>query len=207
MVTFNHLIVELNTILNLMTSYRLTESELMLVYLTFLAQDEQGSHTEYFVKWLSNGGQERLRPLFESLKEKGIIKKNYNPDSYIPNEIEFNKNFLKSWAKNTGELGQELFDAYPAFLPAGGKLLPLRNISKKYYSLEEFFFAYSVAIKHNVDAHKEVMELLEWGKENNLISYSILEFLASRKWLELKELRDNGIGGNSVTVDSIYLDD
>ena len=207
MVTFNHLIVELNTILNLMASYRLTESELMLVYLTFLAQDEQGSHTEYFVKWLSNGGQERLRPLFESLKEKGIIKKNYNPDSYIPNEIEFNKNFLKSWVKNTGELGQELFDAYPPFLPAGGKLLPLRNISKKYYSLEEFFFAYSVAIKHNVDTHKEVMELLEWGKENNLISYSILEFLASRKWLELKELRNNGIGGNSVTVDSIYLDD
>jgi len=46
----NHLIVELNTILNLMANYRLTESELMLVYLTFLAQDEQGGHAEYFVK-------------------------------------------------------------------------------------------------------------------------------------------------------------
>ena len=79
-----------------MISYNLTESELMLIYLTFLAQDEQGSHAEYLVKWLSNGGQERLRPLFESLKEKGIIKKNYNPSSYIPDEIEFNKNFLKS---------------------------------------------------------------------------------------------------------------
>ena len=88
--------MELNTILNLMINYGLTESELMLIYLTFLAQDEQGNHTEYFVKWLSNGGQERLRPLFESLKEKGIIKKSYNPDSYIPNEIEFNKIFLKS---------------------------------------------------------------------------------------------------------------
>lgn len=88
--------MELNTILNLMASYKLTESELMLVYLTFLAQDEQEGHTEYFVKWLSNGGQERLRSLFESLKEKGIIKKSYNPESYIPNEIEFNKTFLKS---------------------------------------------------------------------------------------------------------------
>lgn len=190
-----------------MINYGLTESELMLIYLTFLAQDEQGGHTEYFVKWLSNGGQERLRPLFESLKEKGIIKKNYNPDSYIPNEIEFNKNFLKSWAKNTGEMGRELFEAYPAFLPANGKLLPLRNIAKKFCSLEEFYFHYSTSIKHSKDQHAEVMELLEWGKENNLINYSLLEFVASHKWLELKELRDNGIGGQTVTVDSIYLDD
>ena len=29
-------------------------------------------------------------------EKKGIIKKNYNPESYIPNEIEFNKTFLKS---------------------------------------------------------------------------------------------------------------
>ena len=58
-----------------MASYKLTESELMLVYLTFLAQDEQGGHTEYFVKWLSNGGQERLRSLFESLERKRNYQK------------------------------------------------------------------------------------------------------------------------------------
>ena len=178
----------------------------MLIYLTFLAQDEQGNHTEYFVKWLSNGGQERLRPLFESLKEKGIIKKSYNPDSYIPNEIEFNKNFLKSWVKNTGELGQELFDAYPPFLTAAnGKMLPLRNIAKKFYSLEEFYFHYSVQIKHSIEQHKKVMELLEWGKENGHIKYSILEFCASQKWKELEYLRNNNIG--EQTVDSIYLDE
>lgn len=190
-----------------MANYRLTESELMLVYLTFLAQDEQGGHAEYFVKWLSNGGQERLRSLFESLKEKGIIKKNYNPDSYIPNEIEFNKTFLKSWSKNTGEMGQELFDKYPPFLSSGNKLYPLKNISKKYNSLEEFYFAYSSTIKHSSETHKEIMELLDWGKENGHINYSILEFVISRKWLELKELRDNGIDGQVTTIDSIYLDD
>ena len=199
--------MELNTILNLMISYNLTESELMLIYLTFLAQDEQGSHAEYLVKWLSNGGQERLRPLFESLKEKGIIKKNYNPSSYIPDEIEFNKNFLKSWSKNTGEMGQELFDAYPPFLNTANKLYPLKNIAKKFNSLEEFYFHYSVSIKHSAETHKEVMELLEWGKENGHINYSILEFVISRKWLELKELRDNGIEGQSITTDSIYLDE
>ena len=50
--------------------------------------------------------------MFESLKEKSIIKKNYNPESYIPNEIEFNKNFLKKYYKQSGVLGKELFDSY-----------------------------------------------------------------------------------------------
>lgn len=163
----------------------------MLVYLTFLAQDEQGNHTEYFVKWLSNGGQERLRSLFESLKEKGIIKKNYNPESYIPNEIEFNKNFIKSWIKNTGELGKELFDAYLPFININGKLVPLRNISKKFCSLEEFYFHYSSAIGHSIEKHKQVLNILKWGIEHNHIRYSILEFVCSRKWEELKLLRDN----------------
>jgi hypothetical protein len=41
-------------------------------------------------------GQTKLRSLFESLKEKGIIKKNYNPEKFIPDEIEFNQSFLKN---------------------------------------------------------------------------------------------------------------
>jgi len=87
--------MELNTILNLMCNYNLSADELLLIYLTFLARDEE-NHTEYFAKWFSNGGKDKLKTLFESLKEKGIIHKNYNPETYIPNEIEFNKTFLKS---------------------------------------------------------------------------------------------------------------
>ena len=189
-----------------MAGYNLTESELMLVYLTFLAQDEQGEHAEYFVKWLSNGGQERLRTLFESLKSKGIIKKNYNPESYIPNEIEFNKTFIKSWIKNTGELGKELFDTYLPFLNVNGKMVPLRNISKKFVSLEDFYFYYASAIGHSIDKHKEVIDILKWAKENGHIRYGILEFVASRKWDELKMLKNNNIESETV-VDSIYLDD
>jgi hypothetical protein len=58
-------------------------------------------------------------------------------------------------------LGQELFDAYPPFVQSCGRLLPLKNIAKKFDTLDEFFFAYSSAIKHNPDKHKEVMELLK----------------------------------------------
>ena len=70
-------------------------------------------------------------------------------------------------------MGQELFDAFPPFLETPGKWYPLKNIAKKFDTLDQFFFAYSSAIKHNPEKHKEVMELLEWGKKNNQINYGI----------------------------------
>jgi hypothetical protein len=36
------------------------------------------------------------------------------------------------------------------------------------------------------------MEALEFGKENNLINYTILEFIASHKWEELDFIRESG---------------
>lgn len=196
--------MEINTILNLLITYNITAEELLVIYLTFLARDEEG-HPEYFSKWFSNGGSNKLRPIFESLKEKGIILKDYNPDIYDPNDIRFNKTFLKSWLKNSGEMGQELFDTYPAFLETPGKWYPLKNIAKKYDTLDEFFFAYSSAIKHNPEKHKEVMELLEWGKKNNQITYSIVEFVVSHKWEELRCLRENGV--ENIITTEVLIDD
>ena len=196
--------LEINTILNLLITYNLTADELLVVYLTFLARDEEG-HPEYFSKWFSNGGASKLRDIFNSLKSKGLIKKDYNPTDYNPNEIDFNKNFLKSWVKNSGELGQELFEEYPPFMTSGAKLYPLKNIAKKFNTLDEFFFAYSSAIKHNPETHKEVMELLKWGKEHGQITYGITEFIISQKWRELKYIRDNGLESN--IANEILTDD
>lgn len=196
--------MELNTILNLLITYNLTADELLVVYLTFLARDEEG-HPEYFAKWFSNGGNIQLRKIFESLKEKGIIHKDYNPTEYNPNEIEFNKNFLKSWIKNSGELGEELFESYPAWLNINGKMMSLRNIAKKFSTLDEFFFAYSSAIKHNPEKHEEVMDILNWAKQNDLINMGITEFVCSQKWRDLKELRDSG--KDSFRVSEILTDD
>ena len=171
--------------------------------MTLLARDEE-NHSEYLGKWFSNGGKERLRELFNSLKNKGIILKSYNAESYVPNDIQFNKNFIKSWYKQSGEMGQELFDAYPGFVEVKGCLYSLKNISKKFYSLDEFYFYYSATIGHNPDKHREVMELLEWAKERNLVNFGILEFCASRKWETFKEMREKGL--DNKIVDSIYIE-
>lgn len=195
--------MELNTILNLLISYNLTADELLLVYLTFLARDEE-NHPEYFVKWFSNGGKNRLKDLFNSLKEKGIIHKNYNPEVYNPNDVEFNKTFLKSWIKNSGKLGQDLMNAFPSFCYINGKYVSLKNIAKKYSSLDEFFFAYSTAIGHNEEKHKEVLEILNWAKENDKIRFGICEFVISHKWNELKELKDMKLDGEIANTFDVY---
>lgn len=186
-----------------MATYNLTADELLLVYLTFLARDEE-DHAEYFTRWFNNSGQTRLRGLFESLKSKGIILKNYNPEVYNPNDIEFNKNFLKGWIKNSGQMGQELFDAYPSYMIINGKPAPLRGISKQFISLQDFFFHYSVQIGHSIDKHKEVMEILNWAKANHKINMGILDFVISRRWLDLQELREKGMEGIEESTFNVY---
>ena len=197
--------MKLDTILNIITKYKLTAEELLLIYLTFIAQTENGNpeeHRVYFRRWYEGGGKERLRSLFDSLKSKGIIKKNYNPDSYDPDEIEFNQNFIKQYFKLTGELGQELMDAYPTTLYINGKSVSLKNISKKFRDLPEFYFWYASTIGHSISKHREVIDILEWAKINDLIHIPIVEFVASCKWNEFREMKSKGVQGQASTYDT-----
>lgn len=195
--------MEINTILNLLITHKLTADELLLVYLTFLAQDEE-NHPEHFVKWFQNGGQEKLKDLFISLKEKGIIIKSYNPKSYIPNEIEFNKNFMKSWIKNSGELGKELMENYEPFLYLNGKFVPLKGISKRFTSFDEFYFHYSSTIGHSIEKHNEIMEILKWARENKKITFGILSFVIDQRWEDLKLMRDSKFEGEVTDTYDLY---
>ena len=195
--------MSLDTILNIMSEYKLTADELLLVYLTFLAQSENGSNTNYFLRWYDLYGKYNLKNLFESLKEKGVILKNYNPSAYVPEEIEFNSNFLKKYFKLTGQLGQELYNAYPSYMYINGKIVSLKNISKIFRDLNELYFKYASIIKHNVNKHKEILDILEWAKSQDLVTVSLPEFIISCKWNEYKELRDKGVQGKA-DISEIY---
>jgi hypothetical protein len=198
--------MELNTILNIMTKYGLTADELLLVYLTFISQTENGrpeEHRIYFKRWYDGGGKERLRSLFDSLKAKGVIKKNYNPNVYDPDEIEFNQNFIKQYFKLTGELGQELMNAYPTTLYINGRNVSLKNISKKFKDLQEFYFWYASTIGHSRSKHQEILSILEWAKMNDLIHIPIVEFVASCKWNEFAEMKAKGMQGQASMYDII----
>ena len=181
--------------IELMTKYQIFPEELLFIKLVFLAQE---GHPEYLSKYFSQMPLRGApRDTMLSLQEKGIINKSYKiPEkgkTFNPLDIDFNKNFMKSYLQHSYDMGMELFMNYPPYMIINGKQFSLRNIAKSFKNLDDFAYAYGKAIRFDVEKHKEIMELLEWAKEANILNFGIIEFITSLKWLELKELKENGL--------------
>ena len=181
--------------IELMTKYQIFPEELLFIKLVFLAQE---GHPEYLSKYFSQMPLRGApRDTMLSLQEKGIINKSYKiPEkgkTFNPLDIDFNKNFMKSYLQHSYDMGMELFMNYPPYMIINGKQFSLRNIAKSFKNLDDFAFAYGKAIKFDVEKHKEIIELVEWAKEVNILNFGIIEFITSLKWLELKELKENGL--------------
>lgn len=189
--------------LEIMNSYNLSSNDFDLIQMIFMAQEEEG-HPEYLYQWFKIHGVDVFRACLQELKDKGVILKSYEiPErgaNFTPDDIEFNQVFMKAYYKHSGDMGAELFKAYPSFVNINGKAASLKNISKYYSSLDDFFFTYGKSIKFNPEKHQLVMELLGKAKELDLIHYGILEFVTSQKWLTLEEEIDNGIMNRNTEV-------
>jgi len=174
----------------------MTPTELFILRLLFLAED---GLTEYIINYLSSvsQGKEIFIKVLQSLKDKQVINTTFNiPEkgqSFNFKGIPYNKNFLKRYLRETNEIGKEFFDAYPPFITINGKMYSIRNFTKAgLFSFEAFCSFYAKSIKSSSVTHDRIMEALLFAKENNIIHYSITEFLASRKWEEIEFIRDSG---------------
>lgn len=174
----------------------ITPTELFILRLLFLAMDGDSSLLSNYVSNVTDG-KKVLKKVLESLQNKGIINAGFK----IPQEgevlkfkeIPINKNFIRSYIRDSHELGKELFNKYPSFMTINGRVASIKNFTKaNLFSLDEFCIFYAKQIKLSGVTHDRVMEALDFGIENNLIRYSLLEFLASQKWLELEFIRDSG---------------
>jgi len=182
--------------INIYINSGLTPTELFVLRLIFLAVD---GDTNYLINYISNtdNGKQVLRTVLKSLMQKKVINTTFK----IPEEgksldfkrIPFNKNFIRKYIKDSNEIGKEFFDAYPPFINIKGRIFSIKNFTKAgLFSFEDFCLFYAKSIKNSGIKHERIMEILEYAKENNLINYSILEFIASRKYLELEFIRDSG---------------
>ena len=193
----------------LIKDYGISAEEWFFIQLLFLSQPEEGksdlllNYLQYSVTSYNNSPRNMLL----HFQEVGIVKKSYRVPNqgelFDPESIEFNKNFLNRYFKYSGDLGQELFDNYPINIIIKDTLYTLRNIAKKYNSMEEFYFAYGKAIGHSPEKHKEVMDLLEWAKTHKLVNFNICEFVISKKWLDFESLKNSGFDGNSMKIDEL----
>lgn len=182
----------------IMSDYKLTPNELYLVRTLLLYEDD----TQYIIKFLNicKATNTDVRSLLVSLQNKGIVLKSYKiPEAgapFKPEYVEFNQNFIKKYYRGSFELGQELFDVYPQFTTIQGVMVPLRSVSKKFDSLEDFFRFYGKTIKHNPDLHNHIIELTRWAAENtSLINCTLASYVIDRRWVDIEALR-NGDQGN-----------
>lgn len=182
--------------INLYIDSGLTPTELFILRLLFLAMD---GYDKYLVRYLSSvsNGKELFRAVLQSLLDKSVINSTFKMpkagESLNYKHIPFNKNFIKKYIKETHQIGKELFDAYPPFININGKMASIKNFTKAgLFSLEDFCVFYAKQVKNAKVTHERVMEALTFAKEKNLINYTILEFIASQKWLEIEYIRESG---------------
>ena len=174
----------------------LTPSELFILRLLFLAQDGDMSLINNYISNTDNG-KEVFKVVLKSLQSKGIILASFKMpkegETLKYTDIPINKNFVKRFIKESNQIGKEFFDAYPPFIYINGRMASIKNITKAgLFSIDEFCFFYGRQLKLSSVKHERVMEALEYGKEHNLINYSILEFIASQKWNEIEYIRNSG---------------
>jgi len=182
--------------INIYINSGLTPSELFILRLLFLAQDGDTSLINNYISNADNG-KEVFKVVLKSLQNKGIILASFKMpkegETLKYTDIPINKNFVKKFIKESNQIGKEFFDAYPPFIYINGRMASIKNITKAgLFSIDEFCFFYGRQLKLSSVKHERVMEALEYGKEHNLINYSILEFIASQKWNEIEYIRNSG---------------
>jgi len=95
---------------------------------------------------------------------------------------------------------RELMKNYPRLLEINGKKYNIVNIGEAELSL-----SYQKNLEITETEHEEVLELLEWGKENKCVNIGLKKFAETQYWLTLKEMKENGTQGivGSVSIEML----
>lgn len=185
--------------------YNINPNELLLLEIILIAQDSDDPEIvrEYF------SSREHTRgctiELLSGLKSAGIIHKSYKiPERgtvFNPLDVPLNKNVVKDFYKCSFELGKELWDTYPQFGIVNNSQVGLRSVSKKFDTIEDFYRFYGRTIRWKPEIHNQIIELVKWAREHNILCTTIANFVIDHKWEELEALKDEG----RVNYDSMRL--
>ena len=177
-----------------MDQYKLNPNELMCVKVILLAQDGEYEYLQNFSQIC------QLRALLTSIQSKGVILKSYKlpkeGTSFIPEDVQFNQNFLKKYYRSAYEMGEELFYTYPQSCVVNNQVFNLRTISHKFDSLEDAFSKYANQIKNSPDIHQEILDNIKWGIENGYNFTTLDRFIVDRAWEALKAFKE----GNTINI-------
>lgn len=194
----------LETQLAFCEKYGINPSELLLLEIILIAQEDDDPELvqSYFKSRLCARGS--TIDLLQGLQDAGVILKTYK----IPEKgqkfdifaVPVNKNLVKDYHKNSFDMGEELFKAYPLSTVVNGVEYKLRRISKKFDSLEDAYRAYGKAIRWKPEAHDRVLELIEQGKENGYQFTNLGDFIVDHDWLNMEAISKDGVMNSNTTM-------
>ena len=189
----------------MLEKYKINSDELLFITVILLIQegDNNQSINSYFSLPVACRGS--IRDLLISLQQKQVITKEYKVPpagtNFVPEDVVFNKNFIKTFYKGSFWIGKELFEVYPISTVVNGVEYKLRRVSKKFDSLEDAYRAYGKAISWKPETHREIIELVEWGKQNNYQFTTLDSFIVDNDWLNIAAMKDNGtLDANAVKM-------
>ena len=193
----------MHTELILMDQYKLNPNELFCIKVILLAQEGEYEYLQNYAQIL-NG---QLRLLLTTLQSKGIIIKAYKipkeGTQFIPEDVQFNQNFLKKYYRSAFEMGEELFYTYPQSAVVQGQVFNLRTVSKKFDSLEDAFGKYAKQIKNNPELHQQIIDDIKWGIENGYNFTTLDRFIVDRAYESLHSMR---LGENiNINLEAVQL--
>ena len=178
----------------LMRDYKIRPDALYAIKVILLAQDGEYDYLRDYVQVLEG----QFRKLLEYIQEKGIILKSYKipkeGTSFIPEDVQFNQNFLKKYYRSAYEMGEELFYTYPQSCVVNNQVFNLRSVSHKFDSLEDAFAKYAKQIKNNPELHEEIIANIKWGIENGYNFTTLDRFIVDRAYEALKAFKE----GNNI---------
>ena len=189
----------------MLEKYKINSDELLFITIILLIQEGETNPYINLYFSLPTSCRGNVRDILVSLQNKQVITKEYKiPPSgtkFVPEDIIFSKNFIKTFYKGSFWIGKELFDIYPISTIVNGMEYKLRRISKKFDSLEDAYRAYGKAISWKPDVHNNIMQLVEWGKENNYQFTTLDSFIVDNDWLNIAAMKDNNtLSANTVKM-------
>lgn len=194
--------------LGILEKYNLSPNELFVLRILLITQESENKQILFRFVSIPEKDRGDFRNVLLSLQEKGLILKSYKiPEKgevFYPEEVPFNKNFIKNFHRDSLELGEELRSVYPRFGYINGNAVNLLGVAKKFDSIEDFCRAYGKAIKWNPEKHKEILDLITWAKDNtNALNQSIASFVINHSWEDLEALKAGNVA--NINFDAVTL--
>lgn len=191
---------------SILTKYNLNPNELYVIKCLLFMQEDESKYLQSYLQ-LPESTRGNFRDILLSLQNKHLILSSFTipskGQSLDLSQIPFSKNFLKDYYRSSFELGKELFEAYPQFGEINGKVISLRGVASKFDSLEDAYRVYGKIIHYKEEVHKEIISLVNWAKNNNILNQSLASFIVNQGWIDLKAIKDGKVV--NYNVNSIKL--